>query len=99
MINAKFKVGDVVEPKVSAGVKHDKRAIMYGPDQRYRYLVLEACTQECHGGVQLFYRCRGVSPYGRADPELRSFYEPELVLSRPFAEDEPHDVVEVPPAP
>lgn len=87
----KFKPGtDIVEHVVSARqVAETDRNIylMSGQDGRARYFVVEAEVRQCYVGMQVRYLCRGVFPSGRADGELRTFYEPELVLSRPFRDD------------
>jgi hypothetical protein len=82
MEDFRFKIGDLVVHKDALALweggfredweqqkkeKREYRLIRINPPTAFR--VLERLTQECYGGTQRFYDCRGVRDYG---PEARA---------------------------
>ena len=74
MSEFKFQLGEVLTHVAAPG--------------KEKLLVLERISQECHGGLQRSYLCRGLPARGGIFSELIRFHEAELLLFPAiFAED------------
>jgi hypothetical protein len=90
-INYKFEVGDTVTHAAAASWRAEDQAKKedgdqekglrlwgdsYSPEQRW--FIVERHLQECPGGVQKHYTCRGVSRGGSVTKDYFRFNEIEL---------------------
>lgn len=80
----KHRIGDIVAVRGSCTTTTQER-LSFRQDQPTRYVVLERHAQQCPGGVQLHYKCRGVTPDGHIVVAPLMFLEIELEPSDPFA--------------
>jgi hypothetical protein len=93
----KFKVDDIVQPaalgdyaEVVTGMGKTSKDGMQTWSTHLsfrdtlRYHVVERWIQQCHGGIQKHYHCRGVNAQGVIDKALYQFTEGELTIAAPF---------------
>lgn len=81
----KFKIGDIVRHKVSL----EKEDGPYIASNSVRFLITERVLQQCCGGLQPQYRCRGALPHGVVDQQSSYLmFDYELEPSKPFTQSE-----------
>lgn len=82
----KFNLGDTVthvsaaQWEVDEQKKQDEEHHFWRPDRasEQRWFIVERQSQECPGGIQRHYTCRGVSRSGGVTKEFFRFNEIEL---------------------
>ncbi len=82
----KFSLGATVR-HVTAGEpmsEKESQKTWGNPDREQRWFVLERLLQECPGGIQRHYVCRGVTRNGGITSGSYKFLEQELQESEPF---------------
>lgn len=85
----KFKIGQIVRHKI-AGRSEDqpadvKRNYIWAPaDKKVKFMILTRTLEECVGGLQMHYQCRGVSPDGNLITGSVNIDELELIATGPF---------------
>jgi len=76
----RFAIGDLVRHKASISTRMDTRPSYMS--RTLGYIIIGRVIDECSGGTQLFYRCRGVvtagDNTGAADEVARMFLEFEM---------------------
>lgn len=83
-IEFKFKIGQTVFHTAAATweaeeiAEGDRKNWPRGFFSEQRWFIIERMTQECPGGVQKHYVCRGVSRSGGVTKEFFKFNEIEL---------------------
>lgn len=82
MTGFKFKIGQTVQhaAAVEWEIDEQKKDNFDWPSRNteQRWFIIERIAQECPGGVQRHYVCRGVSRNGSVTKELHKFNEVEL---------------------
>ncbi|KKN01234.1 hypothetical protein LCGC14_1129980 [marine sediment metagenome] len=81
----KFKIGQWVRPVGT--VLPDGKGCRWPATGETRYVVQECHLQQCHGGVQLIYRCKVIHRDGGTTAGLWDFTEPQLDPSRSYTDD------------
>ena len=83
----KFPIGDVMRhtaahyPNISTNSQQTKPETEWSHfvgESSIRYIIIERLVHQCHGGIQRFYKCRGVNSGGSVAP-LIDLSENELV--------------------
>ena len=85
----KFKIGQIVRHKIAGrsedeppGVK--RNYIWASAEKKMKYMIRTRVLEECVGGLQMHYHCRGVSPDGGCTTGSVEIDELELVATGPF---------------
>lgn len=73
----KFAIGDIV--KVKGTVSSD------GGSRSVRFVVTSRQLNQCTGGIQRYYECRGITPDGPTAGSYVGLNEVELEPSEPFS--------------
>lgn len=90
IVNFKFDIGQTVEHISSAEWRAEKTDSQvedlvnrWGSRSDQRWFIVERYSQECPGGVQKHYVCRGVGFGSIVTKEYFKFNEIELVAIKP----------------